>query len=430
MLQCLLLEPTLVDHVALETKDFYIDRHKFIYQVISDLHNVGKPIDYTLICGELDKRKILGEVGGPAFITSLLTGDAWTYNAKGYADELREKTRRRNLVQVANKLANAIYDSSSRLDDVLPDIINAIINTSSITDGAQHIKVYLSKLLDEVEERSKNPVDIWGIPTGFPTFDKLTGGIQHGELFALAGEPGVGKSLLAMQMVIQMAKKEPGAIYSLEMDGVNVMRRLTSWKSKVATRSMNTGRVEDSDWPAIINAIEELESLPVYMSDGTGWTTTQIRADLARLKAQAGVKWFLLDYSYLLNDGNGLKETEKTTIISAALKQICRGLDISGIAINSITKEGMGKADGNNAPNKSNLRGSGQQVHDADLIVFLTNYKPVDGLLIPDKDRKNVRLLWFEKGRNLEESSKVIPFVKLPGFPGFGEYQFPPFGGR
>ena len=424
MLACLILDPALLDHVALDDYDFYIRKNAMVYSAMKDLHNADKPIDYVTLCGQLDSKGLLKEIGGPAYIMHLTAAEGWTYNAKGYADEIREKSRRRKLLEVANVFAQAIYDQTKKLDDVIPGIINAIVESSSPSDGAVHFSNYLSRLYDDVMERSKSPNETWGIPTGYPKLDRLTGGVQVSESMIVSGNAGVGKSMWTMQAAAQMAKSAPGVIYSLEMKGVAVARRLMSWKSGIHSRDLKTGKVDD--WAALTYALEELEKLPVYMSDASGWTTTTLRADLARLKAQHGIKWFVLDYLYLLNDLSGENEINRTTSISNNIKRICRALDLGGITIHSQNKEGGDNGEDCKAPVNGSLRGSGQVGYDADVILFLTKYKKIDKLSVMQKDIDNVRLLWVNKGRELEDNDKVIAFVKKPDYPAFAEYPIVP----
>jgi len=139
---------------------------------------------------------------------------------------------------------------------------------------------------------------------------------------------------------------------------------------------------------------------------------------LSRLKAQQNISWFVLDYLYLLNDG-GADEIERTSLASKGLKRICKDLNLAGIIIHSMTKGGMASE----IPDQSDLRGSGQAVYDADLITFLTKFKPMTRQeeKIKEKDRENLRTLWFGKGRELEDPQRYIHFTKFQGFPAFAE---------
>ena len=209
----------------------------------------------------------------------------------------------------------------------------------------------------------------------------------------------------------------------MEMQDTQIGRRLISGHAKIQTSALKKGKILESDYPRFLEAIEYLAALPITISDATGWTTTSMRADLARQKSQNGVEWYVVDYLHLLDDALHLSDTERTGRISRGLKGTSQSLNLAGIIINSMTKEGMNSA--GIAPSQTGMRGSGQVLHDADLITFLTKYPDnnLPGDMVSAKDRENLRVLWFAKGRELESDRKWITLVKQPGFPSFGEYR-------
>lgn len=419
-----IIAPNLITELAITADDFYLDRHTIIWGAIDQITQSGGTPDYVALCAQLDKSGKLKDVGGDAYITQLVSGDFSTHNAQYHADVIREKARRRKVLDVVDALAKAAFDETVNLDQALPTYVNRLIDSSNVKGGAVPFSHFLTDLFSKTELRHKNPSETWGIPTGFPTFDRITGGVQPGELWLLSGKPGVGKSMFAMQMAAQMAKHAPGVIYSMEMSGLAVGRRLVSGLASINTRAIKTGNLSDADWAAFVDIIDRLSRLDIFVSDQPNWTTTLIRADLARLKARHGVKWFVLDYLYLLNDGVGADEIERTALASKGLKRLCREMDMAGIVVHSMNKSGM---DSEVVPEQGQLRGSGQVVYDADLVTFLTPYTDKvksldpDGYKIAAPDMENIRCMWFGKGRELEDARKLIRFVKSPNFPVFAE---------
>lgn len=418
LLGSVLIHPEIYLLLDIEPRDFFRPCNREIWQVFGELDQ----IDYVSVVERLRAKKKLDSVGGPAYITGLANACVSSMHAEEYAKTVRDYSRRRGLILLANEIIKTSFDTGKDIQAQTPSFINSIVDASRINDGAISIREIMSQLYDETSERARNPRDIWGLKTGFPKFDILTGGLQKTELMLLAGEPGVGKSILAMQMGIQMGSEYPGAIYSMEMGKMQLARRLASGKSKIQTRSLKTGRMKDNDWADFTLAMEKLTGLPVFISDSSNWTTTSLRADLARLKAQHGIEWFVLDYMYLLNDGAGSDEIERTSLASKGLKQICKDLDLAGIAVHSLNKTGIGQ---DTMPTNQSIRGSGQVVYDADLIVYLTKFKPCDIIQesIPANEKENLRSLFFGKGRELEEPNKFIQLVKQPGYPLFGEME-------
>jgi replicative DNA helicase len=430
LLGCILIDSECLIELDVTPDDFYVVKHRWVFEAASALARRHEAVDFLTISQELEKRKQIEEVGGMAFVMSLINSTPSSLSAKTYAKLLRDKARRRNLVKVAGEIAKAAYDETSSIDESIPAFVNGLVSTSAVNKGAQPLALAMSELYDEVQERIAHPADIWGIPTRLPTFDKTTGGLQRGELFLLAGTPGVGKSILGMDMAAGMALSAPGAIYSMEMRRKQVARRLVSGQAFIPTHRLKSGRFEDGENDRFTKAIDYFSTLPVHIADSSGWTTTSLRADLARLKALYGIEWFLLDYLFLLNDG-GKDEVERTQNASKGLKQTVMELDLAGIAIHSLNKAGMGATrngglGGDGLPNGlDDMRGSGQVAYDADLACFLTKYNPevfAQADRIPAKYNDIARVLWFGKGRELENPRQYVTLVQKQGFPKFGEY--------
>jgi replicative DNA helicase len=321
---------------------------------------------------------------------------------------VKEFARRRAWRDVAEAIAKVAYDKDSSLELEASGIVDRLLNAVRSEGAATHISYYTAQVLDEVATRRKNPADVWGIPTGFSDFDYITGGLQLSEILYISGEPGVGKSIMADQMGFQMAEAGyPGAIYSLEMPGKQVVRRRFSFQSKVQMRAIKTGRLDDEQYESLLETASAHDSLPLYMSDSVMWTTASLRADLARLKTQYGIQWFVLDYAYLLQDGRNMSENDRTGLVSAYLKAICRSLNIAGIVIHSLNKSGMG-GDGS-VPTGQNLRGSGQQFYDTDLLLFLVK-----------SENPNSVMCVFGKGRELDNPKQAFQLHKFSEYPAMG----------
>lgn len=422
LLGAVIINPKIYTEIDVLPSDFYIVANGVIWRAIDAILETGGTPDYVAVAEYLERTGKLKEIGGDPYLTSVFTGSYSFMNYEHHANTVREKSRRRSLLQVANNIVKAAYDEGSQLEATIPAFVNALVDTARVSDGARPMSEYLTTLFHEAEERYNQPSDTWGIGTGFSSFDRITGGLQQSELMILSGVPGVGKSMLAMQMAAQMGKAAPGAIYSIEMSGKAVARRLISGMGSIDTRAIKTGKMDGDQWNSFTKAVDTLSQLPIYMSDGSNWTTTSLRADLSRLKAQHGIKWFVLDYLYLLNDGVGSDEIERTSLASKGLKRAARELDLAGIAVHSMNKSGMNDTD---IPSQGQLRGSGQVVYDADLITFLTPYnKKLDKDMtpVPPQDEDKVKVLWFGKGRELEDPRKYIKLVRRSGYPEFAEY--------
>ncbi len=413
-----IVNPEELNKLGLESGMFYLARNRILYDVIGRMTAAGKIPDTISLVDELDRIGKLNECGGPANIAILMNSYSYRHEAEQAAELVKELAQRRSMIQIASDIAKAAHNRDEKLDT--GTFIDRLSRVADLSMGAVHWGKWLSDLYDDIEERAKNPSDVWGIKTGFSRFDKVTGGLQMGESFILSGKPGMGKSMLAMQMAEQMASNHAGALYSIEMTGISVARRIVSARSKIKASAMKSGRLNDNDWPVLLGAIERLNKLPVYMSDASNWTTTALRADLARLKAEHNIKWFVFDYMLLAGDAPSLDRNERTEMISRNMKLICRNLDLAGLIVHSMNKAGIDST----TPDMANLSGSGQVSYDADIIAFLNPFMAVtvsDGF-IPANDQANMRTLLFAKGRELEDPARYLHLVKLKEYPVFGDY--------
>ena len=396
VLGAVLINPECLKFMDLADTDFYKTDHQRIwaaYQAITLKHGI---IDIVTVAEELKDRSI--------DLAGLINDVPSSLHAEHYAGIVRDKARRREIINLAGQMAKTAYDQTADIEAEIPKYMTRLVSGAKMATGAEHIRKALSELYDEIEKRHNDPKDIWGIATGFYDYDILTGGHHKGELTLLSGKPGLGKSIIMMQMAMGMASQAPGVIYEMEMGRTQTVRRSVSHESRVETRKMRNGKLAGSDWDNIMSAIQSIEGLPVFISDYTGWTTASMRSDLARLKAQQQIEWFVVDYFYLLADRYGKDDHERLAYISKSLKNICKDLDLSGLVIHSMTKSEMESQ----TPSLTGMRGSGQIAYDADVAIYL----------LEDEQNKNNVKLYFAKFRE-DTPDRYIRLARDNGFPAF-----------
>jgi len=401
VLGAVLIDPDAFFRIDLRSQDFYIVRHRFIWDALVSLHGRGVSPDFVTLCDELDARHRLSEVGGAAYLSALVNNVPSALNAEHYAELVSETARRRAAIQVAHDLTVAAYDGQASMDAATAQALDRL----SVGGGGKpaHISEAASAVYDYVVEKSKNPGQTWGIPTGLIDLDRLTGGLSG--LWYLAGPPGIGKSILMMQIVINAAKAgHPVGVFELEMSKLALAMRAVSAEGEIATHNMRTGYMPDEDWPALAHAVEVIASLPVYICDDPYLTTTKLRAQVSLMRAMYGIELFALDYMYLLADAEEEDLVRRTELLSKRVMAITRSAGIPALTVNSVTKEGMnGKP-----PSNTDIRGSGQLIHDADVVAFLSKHEYMD----------SIRKLTLTKGRDLGEIG-TVEIVKTAGYPSF-----------
>jgi replicative DNA helicase len=313
---------------------------------------------------------------------------------------------------------------TAKIDRVILDINKGVELSSgritSINDAADEVE-------REVIERSKNPVDVWGIPYAFPYLSSLTGGKQTGELTIIAGEPKVGKSWWVYQDALETAIKDtPVYVWSGEMRRKQVMRRMYQLLG-VNGRNMRTGKMTEEDWDKMNDARAVVLNSPLYIDD-TPMRLVDLRSILMHEKIEHGIKQFVIDYAYLVN-APGKDEIERTGNVSQALKIICGELDLCGHLITSVSKAGMDST--SEQAVKSNIRGSGQQIHDADIVYMLTKFSPAsdDGvaLMVKPTEYDKMVTLHIQAGRELDHSlpKGVLHYKRMDNSPKFEEMSKP-----
>lgn len=392
-----LINQAIFKKIDLQPEDFYMIDRQEVWRVFQQITMEGGTID-ILTVGEKLGRDVL------EYVTQVPN----SLHAEHYAEIIREKARRRHLVILASDMAKSAYNQEGSLEDEIPEYLTRLVNSAKITNGAIHISGALAELYDEIKERSLDPRDVWGIPTGFTQFDLKTGGFHPGEMTLLSGKPGLGKSILCIQMAMGMSAHSPGVIYEMEMGRTQTVRRSISTESRIANRSLRSGKVDVDEWTVLAQAFAVLETAPVYISDFTGWTTASMRADLARLKSQYGIKWFVVDYLYLLNDRYGNSDYERLAYISKSLKNICKDLNLAALVIHSMTKSEMMS----DSPSITGMRGSAQIAYDTDIAIYL---------LEDEMDENRVKLQ-FVKFRE-DMPGRFVRLAWDQGYPAFKDIE-------
>jgi replicative DNA helicase len=402
-----IINPECVRTLAVSPDDFYIVRNGWIWDAILSISNAKKQLDFITLVDELEKRDNLGEIGGEAYLMKLINDCASSLHADNYAGIIQEMAIRRRVITDANELARIAYDKKSDMNDGISKIITSLATRTNSRGGAVHIKKYVNEFYDRLDKRCKSPVPVGqvsGIPTGLLDIDDAMDGFQLGEEVILSAPSGLGKSLLAFQMVAGMADHSAGAVYELEMNVNALIAREIAGITRVSTKSMRRGWVKDEDWIPLTKAVEALENKEIYVSEETDWNVMKLRADLARLKERANIKWFMLDYMDLLADRVGKDDIERMKWISTQIHNICKDLKLAGLVIQAMTKAGMQNNDGS----MTNLGGAAKLISDADQIIFM---------LHDENEPTNYKLKWG-KMRN-ETPPGVINLFKPVGSPRF-----------
>lgn len=403
LLGAILIDPQQFHTLTVKPDDFQIERNRTVWEAFIDTIKAGREIDIITVYDEIVSKG--RDIGGPSYLSALITGVPASYNAEHYADIVTDYARRRNDVRIANLIAQGAYGEG--VDRA--KVIDMLTHNTSVDQGAVSIGSLLNGFYTGIEERAKHPADIWGMSTGLKSLDRATGGLHSQQTTMMAGSPGVGKTTLLLQIILNATRHgHVASIYELEMDADRLIGRLVSMITGVPIRDMKTGRMENH-WENFNKGIEIIESLPMYICDNPVMNTSQIRADVARIKATHGVELVGLDYLNLLTDKDSGEKNDDTTAKAVRFRQICREFKVSGISVQSITKEGMKSV----IPSLADMSGPAEVGFTADNVFFL----------VGDQGDETKFNLLPAKMRDSDSGRKPIELIKPKGKIVFGEVE-------
>lgn len=383
----------------LRADDFYIVRNRWIWEAFTRLHERRTPIDYLTVCEELEQQSQLGEVGGPAYIMSLINQTPSSLNSEAYARLVEENSVRRRMLTAANDLARLAYDQRQSVDTIMDEAEKAIFGISErrVQNDLQPIQRVLSEVYDRVDQLSRRDGDIFGVPTGLVDLDKLLGGLQKSDLLIVAGRPGMGKTgfMLSVAKNAAMRYKKHIAIFSLEMSNEQLVQRLISQETGIDIQKLRTGKLTEEEIPLFTHAIEVLSDTHIYLDDTPAITPLQLRTKCRRLHMEYELDLIIIDYLQLMSgDTRNDNRVQEVSYISRNLKVLARELNVPVLTAAQLSRAVEQRAD--KRPVLSDLRESGSLEQDSDIVMFI--HRP--DAMEKDSPRANIAELIVAKHRN------------------------------
>jgi replicative DNA helicase len=413
LLGSLLIDPDAIIRVAviLKPEDFYREKNGWIYETALALHERREPIDFLTICDELDRREQLDEVGGPAFITTLINAVPSSIHAEYYARIVERAATRRRLIDAAGQIAALGYEEAEDVDEVVDRAEQVLFGVSErrIARELVPIKQVLSEYYDRIEQLTRQQGDVIGIPTGFADLDKLLGGLQRSDMIILAARPSVGKTGLALSIARNAAKRynRRVALFSLEMSGEQVVQRLISAETGIDAQRLRRGKIEEHEWERFMRATNDLAETFFFIDDTPGISALELRSKARRLHAEVGIDLIIVDYLQLMRgDYRSENRVQEISGISRALKALARELNVPVLALSQLSRGVESRTD--KRPILSDLRESGALEQDADVVMFI--YR--DELYNENTERQNLADVIVAKHRNGPTDTIQLYFKK------------------
>ncbi|CAB5656128.1 Replicative DNA helicase [Delftia tsuruhatensis] len=415
----LLLDNNAWDRVGdiLVDGDFYRHEHKLIYEAIGKLINASKPADVITVYEHLQGMGKAEEIGGLLYLNQLAQYVPSATNIRRYAEIVRERSILRKLVTASDEIAtNAFNPQGKTVERILDEAEQKILaigeEGARNKQGFQSLDTLVVDLLDRVQEMADNPMDVTGVPTGFVDLDRMTSGLQAGDMVVLAARPSMGKTSFAVNIAEHVALNEglPVAIFSMEMGAAQLAVRIVGSIGRVNQGNLRTGKLSDDEWPRLTEAIERLRTVSLHIDETPGLSPTELRANARRLARTCGkLGLIVVDYLQLMSgSGAGSADNRATELgeISRGLKMLAKELQCPVIALSQLNRSVEQRTD--KRPMMSDLRESGAIEQDADIIMFI--YR--DDYYNKDSKEPNIAEVIIGKQRNGPTGTVKLFFQK------------------
>ena len=403
----LLLDNAAWDRIAdfINEGDFYRYDHRLIFHHIGKLSSQAKPADVITVYEQLQVVGKAEEVGGLAYLNALAQNTPSAANIRRYAEIVRDRGVLRQLVTISDEISAGAFNPQGRdvrqlLDEAESKVFAIAEEGARGQKGFLEIQPLLTQVVERIDElyHRDNQSDITGVPTGFVDLDRMTSGMQGGDLIIVAGRPSMGKTAFSLNIGEHVAVEQglPVAVFSMEMAGTQLAMRMLGSVGRLDQHRLRTGRLLDEDWPRLTHAIQKMNDAQLFIDETPALNPMELRARSRRLARQCGqLGLIVIDYLQLMS-GSGGGENRATEIseISRSLKGLAKELNCPVIALSQLNRSLEQRP--NKRPVMSDLRESGAIEQDADVILFI--YR--DQVYNPDSPDKGTAEIIIGKQRN------------------------------
>lgn len=360
----------------LNGSEFYLDKHSKIFECMKSLDIKGSVVDLTTVSEELNNRDWLKSIGNIEYLTEMIESVPSAANIDEYIKIVEEKAILRRLIDEATAIINDSYKTSNNISEVIDEAEKKIFAVSKSLRSTEFrpIQEVLYSTQQNLEQLSKNKGSITGIASGFYDLDKITSGFHPCELIIIAARPGVGKTAVALNIVNNIAIncKKTVALFNMEMGAEQLATRMLSNVGGIDGNKLKTGKLEDSDWRKLNEAISKLSNTKIFIDDNASNTVGEIRSKCRKLAASpSGLDIVVIDYITLIQgtSKNGASRQQEVADISRTLKTMAMELNVPVIALSQLSRSIEKRED--KKPMLSDLRESGAIEQDADIVAFL-----------------------------------------------------------
>ncbi len=408
VLGAMLIEPSSVDTALEELTPscFYDPRHRMIFEAMTELVNEHVSVDIVTVSTKLRGKGDLEAIGGPVALAGLSEKVGAAAHIEYYVRILKQKNIQRELITASYQILKEAYDDSVNVDLLIDEAQSRIYGAiqSSVKNDVKEVGSVINEAMREVE-KNQNVSGLSGVPSGFPSLDRVTRGWQRSDLIILAARPSVGKTAFALNLARNAAVDYhmPVAVFSLEMSALQLVMRLMTTESGLSADKLKGGsKLDPWDWQQLETRLASLSKAPLYIDDTPSIPLMEFRTKIKRLVKSKGVRLVIVDYLQLMQgpaELRGMREQE-VAAISRTLKATAKELDVPIIALSQLSRDAVKRTGGSGKPQLSDLRESGSIEQDADMVIFI--HRPDYVGLGETPDGKETTQIIIAKHRNGE----------------------------
>lgn len=381
LLGALLLSDAALPEVLenLRAEDFYDPRHANIFRGMVSIYNHNRKVDLISLTSELKNQKILKEVGGAPYLSELTNFVPTASHVETYADLVAQAALRRRLIKAGEDISTNAYDTGNSVEELIGRAEKTLFDVSNKTTRVDYaaLEELLEDAYNRIEELHRNKGALRGLKTGFRDLDKMTAGLQKGDLVIIGARPAMGKTTFAQNLAYNVATRNGAGkgvlFFSMEMAKSEIVDRMVSDISGVDSWKIRTGNLTDEDFARIGDALGEMNEVPLYIDDTSSMTILELRNKVRRAYHDQGgkISMVIVDYLQLLqgSDRYAGNRVQEVTEISRGLKTLAREMEIPVVALAQLSRSVTGRDDPR--PVLSDLRESGSIEQDADLVMML-----------------------------------------------------------
>ena len=425
VLGSMLIDSRCVNDVVgiLRPADFFIQINRDIYETIYEMFSFSQTIDPVTVLNKMRERGVFDDKTTSKYLMELMEITPTAANVVRYAQIVRDQALLRSLSTAAAEITDIVRGGKGTAQEILEAAEKKIyaIRRGNTNESLEHIGTIILKVFDRLTELSESDSDIAGLSTGLVDLDKFLNGLNRSDLMILAARPAMGKTSLALNIALNVAKKYPKktvAFFSLEMSKEQLVTRLLSNESFVDNKKLTTGQLTIEEWTKIGIASSALSQTDIRVDDNPSLSVAEMNAKCRRIDDLALV---VIDYLQLMTSAGTKTASNENrqqivTDISRSLKIMAKELNVPILCLSQLSRANESRQD--KRPMMSDLRESGAIEQDADEVLFI--YR--DDYYNKNSPEQNVAEVIVAKNRHGEVGTVKLQW--LPQFTTFADREW------